>query len=181
MLVRWLDRAEEGLLALLLAAMTLLTFSQVVMRYVFNSGFVWALEADTYLFGWLILLGASYAVRVHAHVGVDAAVKLLRPAPRRLVGLLAVLLCLLYAALMAYGAWGYVGRLRRLGITAEDIPVQRWILSLVLPLGFLMLGVRLVEQARRIVKGEAASLELGDEADELLRERARERLAERRG
>ena len=49
------ERLEEGLIALLLAAMTLLTFAQVVLRYGFNSGFVWALETTTYLFGWLIL------------------------------------------------------------------------------------------------------------------------------
>src|SRR3546814_8306373 len=38
---------SEGLMILLLAAMTLLTFSQVVLRYVFNSGWCWALDATT--------------------------------------------------------------------------------------------------------------------------------------
>ena len=33
-----LDRLEEGMIALLLGAMTLLTFLQVVLRYIFNSG-----------------------------------------------------------------------------------------------------------------------------------------------
>ena len=42
--MRWLERLEEGLIALLMAAMTLITFVQVVARYVFNYSFVWALE-----------------------------------------------------------------------------------------------------------------------------------------
>ena len=43
----WFERLEEGLIAFLLAAMTLLTFVQVIARYVFNYSFVWALELDT--------------------------------------------------------------------------------------------------------------------------------------
>ena len=27
------------------------------------------------MFGWLILFGISYCVRVHAHIGIDAVVK----------------------------------------------------------------------------------------------------------
>ena len=40
-----------------LAAMTLLTFVQVVLRYVFAGGFVWSLEVTQYLFAWLVLIG----------------------------------------------------------------------------------------------------------------------------
>jgi C4-dicarboxylate transporter DctQ subunit len=179
------ERLEEGLIALLLAAMTILTFTQVVLRYGFNSGFVWALETTTYLFGWLILFGISYGVRVHAHIGIDLLVKALPEAARRLVGLIAVALCLLYAGLMAYGAWGYIDRLMRLGITAEDIPLQRWLLTIILPIGFVLLGIRLLEQAILILRGEAKGLELADEVAEVLHEQGllapgeREKEAER--
>lgn len=164
------ERLEEGLIALLLAAMTILTFTQVVLRYGFNSGFVWALETTTYLFGWLILFGISYGVRVHAHIGIDLLVKTLPEAARRLVGLIAIALCLFYAGLMAYGSWGYIDRLMRLGITAEDIPLQRWLLTIILPIGFVLLGIRLLEQAILILRGEAKGLELADEAAEVLHE-----------
>src|SRR3546814_8791676 len=58
----------------LLAAMTLLTFTQVVLRYVFNSGWGWALEATTYMFGWLVLVGISYGIKVGFHIGIDAEI-----------------------------------------------------------------------------------------------------------
>ena len=54
-----LHRFEESLIALILGVMTVLTFIQVVLRYGFNSGFIWALEADFYLFAWMVLLGIS--------------------------------------------------------------------------------------------------------------------------
>jgi len=48
--MRWLEHLEEGLIAFLMAAMTLVTFMQVVARYVFNYSFVWALELTGVMF-----------------------------------------------------------------------------------------------------------------------------------
>ena len=39
-----------------LGLMTILTFVQVVLRYVFQSGIVWSLEATSYIFGLLIVI-----------------------------------------------------------------------------------------------------------------------------
>ena len=66
--------------------MTLVTFTQVIARYVFNYSFVWALELTGVMFAWLIFIGMSYGVRVGAHIGVDALVKALGPRTARVVG-----------------------------------------------------------------------------------------------
>lgn len=161
-------RLEEGILALLLASMTILTFVQVVMRYFFNAGMIWALEASVYMFAWLIMIGISYAVRVHAHIGVDVAVKLLAPNVRRIVGLAAVGLCVLYAGIMLVGSYNYIYKLYRLGVFAEDLPLRRWVLGSILPIGFALLGLRLLEQAWAIFIGKAKGFELADEAADAL-------------
>lgn len=168
MISRIWGRLEEGVIASLLAAMTLLTFAQVVLRYVFNSGMVWALEATFYLFAWLIMVGISYCVRVHAHIGIDLIVKMLPAVPRRTVGLIAIALSILYAVLMAWGSWNYTERMMMLGIEAEDIPVERWILSIILPIGFALLGVRLLEQGWLVVTGRAEGFQLADEVAEAM-------------
>ena len=81
--MKWLERLEEGLVAFLLAAMTLVTFAQVVARYGFNYSFTWALELTTVLFAWLIFLGIPYGVRVGSHIGVDALVRMMGPVGAR--------------------------------------------------------------------------------------------------
>lgn len=168
-MTRLWHRLEEGFIALLLAAMTLLTFVQVVLRYAFNSGFIWALEATTYMFAWLVLFGASYCVRVHAHIGIDSVAKLFPPAGQRLIGLLAITLSLAYCVILLIGAWNYTDTMMTLGIEAEDIPVERWILSLILPIGFALLFIRLAEAAIGILRGRSKMMELGDEATEALK------------
>lgn len=162
------DRLEEGIIAFLLAAMTLLTFVQVVLRYVFNSGFVWALEATTYMFGWLVLFGMSYGVKVGSHIGVDMVVKLLPPRGQRAVGILAGLLCMLYASIILYGGIEYVQKMYQLGVEAEDIPIDRWLLLVILPIGFALLLLRLGQATWRILTGRQASFRLADEAREAI-------------
>ncbi len=170
MITRVLHHVEEGLIALILGVMTLLTFLQVVLRYGFNTGLLWALEADFYLFAWLVLLGISYGVRTRAHIGVDAGVKLLPAGGQRAIGLLVVALALLYAGLMIWGSVAYINRLQIIDIEAEDIPVKRWILSLCLPIGFSLLFIRLMEMAWRILRGISPGYELAEEAKEALKD-----------
>ena len=101
----WFGRLEEGLIGFLLAVMTLVSFSQVVARYVFNYSFVWALELVTFLFAWMIFLGMSYGVRVGSHIGVDALVKVLKPRTAQIVAAVAALLCIAYAVIVFIGGW----------------------------------------------------------------------------
>ncbi|QQP92361.1 TRAP transporter small permease [Skermanella sp. TT6] len=170
MVTRLINHLEEGFIALLLAGMTILTFAQVVLRYGFNSGIIWGVEATNYMFAWMVLFGISYGVRVHAHIGIDLLVKSLPAGLRRWVGLVAIGFCLLYAGIMAWGSYGYISRLMRLGIEAEDIPVERWMLTVILPIGFGLLGLRLAQEAYAILTGRRSGFELADEAADVLKE-----------
>ena len=101
------DRIEETLIAGILGVMTVITFANVVMRYGFNQNILWALELTVFLFGWLVLLGASYAVKTGAHLGVDIVINMLPAKPRRAIGLVAVSVCIGFSFLMLKGAWDY--------------------------------------------------------------------------
>jgi len=163
-IILFFHKAEEAFLAFLLAAMVLVTFSQVIARYVFNSGAVWALELTTFLFAWLVILGISYGIRVHSHIGVDALVKLFPPAGQRSLGLIAVLAGIIYASLLLYGAWDHViGIVYAYDIESEDLKVPLWIPQGVLIVGFIFMIWRLSVLGYRILIGKDVGLTLGDE------------------
>jgi len=164
----WFHRLEEGLIAFLLAAMTLITFAQVVARYVFNYSFTWALELAMFIFGGLIFLGLSYGVRVKAHIGVDALIKALPKKAARITGIAACILCLIYTVIVFYGAWVYVSKMYTIGILAQDMPIPQWIPRLVLPVGFALLFIRFAEILFDMLRGRRAQL-LGDEAEDALK------------
>ncbi|MDP6785813.1 MAG: TRAP transporter small permease [Rhodospirillales bacterium] len=166
-LVDRLHRLEEGILAFLLAAMTIVTFTQVVARYVFNTGAIWALELTSFLFAWLVILGMSYGIRVHAHIGVDAFVKLFREPIQRRFGLAVIGAGLLYAGLLLYGSWEQTfGIVFEFEFESEDLKVPLWIPLSVLVIGFTTMIVRLLIAAWRIVVYKESGLLIGDEARE---------------
>jgi C4-dicarboxylate transporter DctQ subunit len=114
--MRWLEHLEEGLISFLMAAMTLVTFMQVIARYIFNYSFVWALELTGIMFAWLIFIGMSYGVRVGAHIGVDALVKTLSAGAARVAGSIAAALCIVYAVIVTIGGYQYVHKMYEVGI-----------------------------------------------------------------
>ncbi|MEK8016792.1 MAG: TRAP transporter small permease [Candidatus Parabeggiatoa sp.] len=150
-ITQFVNQLEESLIALLLAAMTLITFSQVVARYFFNGGFVWALELNTYLFAWLILLGMSYGVRVGAHIGIDAITRLLPKNGQQVLAILATLLCLAYCVLLFIGGIQYVSLIYDLGIQAEDLPIRQWIPYSILPIGLALLCFRFAQVLFKLI------------------------------
>ena len=97
---------EEGALALLLGVMTLLTFVNVVLRF-FGGLNVWSLEVVSILFAWLVLFGTAYGFKITAHLGVDALLNIVSDPVRRVMGLIAAVLCIAYALLLIKGAWDY--------------------------------------------------------------------------
>lgn len=102
-----IDQIEETVIAVLLGLMTVITFANVIARYLFNSNILWALELTVFIFGWLVLLGASYAIKKHAHLGVDVVVNMLEPPARRVMALVAVAACLFFALLLLKGCYDY--------------------------------------------------------------------------
>lgn len=104
---RFVHSFEETAIALILGLMTIITFINVVLRYGFNTGLIWGLEAVTFLFAWLVLFGVSYAVKVTAHLGVDAVVNLFDKGPRRVLAIVSGVICVIYAVMLMKGAWDY--------------------------------------------------------------------------
>lgn len=98
---------EETLIAVLLGLMVLVTFANVVLRYVFNTSLIWGLEVTLILFAWLVVFGISYGVKVTMHLGVDALTGALTPTPRRVLALFSAAVSLAYAFLLMKGAWDY--------------------------------------------------------------------------
>ena len=93
------------------------------------------------------------------------------PAPaRRVVGLTAIACCALFAGLMLWGSYVYIAKLYEVGVEAQDLPIERWLLGAIMPFGFALLLVRFATEAWLILSGRVAGFELADEAGDVLRD-----------
>src|SRR5262245_1762758 len=69
-----LGKALNVVLVLLLAAMVVLVFGNVLLRYAFDSGITVSEEMSRWLFVWMTFLGAIVALKERAHLGSDMLV-----------------------------------------------------------------------------------------------------------
>ena len=189
---RAVDTIEENAIALMLGLMTMITFANVVARYVFNSNILWQLEATVFLFAWLVLFGVSYSVKVTAHLGVDVVINMLSPSARRIVGLISVGVCLAFCLLMLKGGWDYWWKFadKASFLEVNDIPmpgflqfladitndgepyekIPRYIPYFILPFGMALLTFRFAQAGLRILNGEADRVIASHEAEEAVEE-----------
>src|SRR5699024_10203036 len=86
----------------------------------------------------------------------------------RVVGVVACLLCLVYAGIVFYGAWVYVQKMYMIGILAQDLPIPQWVPIAALPLGYALLFIRFGTVLWDILHGRRYQL-LGDEAEDAMK------------
>lgn len=184
------DAIEETLIAFFLGAMTLLTFANVIFRYVFNDNILWALELTVFMFAWMVLVGASYGVKKHFHIGVDVIINMVSEPKRKILALLAAAGCLAFSILLLVGSWNYWYPFvtERAWYETDDIPMPemfqfladwlnegeryeklpRFIPYFALPLGMALLTFRFVQITWQIATGKLDRLIAGHEAEEEL-------------
>lgn len=193
------DHFEEGFIAFLLAAMTLVTFVYVVLNNLYTvfyslgdtfpaaedfffalgdyiiglaQSMTWSSALTRALFAWLIFSGLAYGVRTAGHIGVDALVKLAPRHIQRYIGVIACLFCLGYAGLLTVASFEWIQTLFTAGIGAEDlghVGVKQWQIGMIVPIGFAMVFIRFAEILVRILRNEQTGLGLADEAAEAAR------------
>ena len=169
MFYRIINGIEETIICLLLATMTLLVFVEVVMRFGFGTGVMWAQEATLHLSAWLVLFGTSYGIKVGSHIGVDALVKIMPSKVRRIVSGIAVIACLFYCGLFIKGAWVYLAKIQKIAIELDDMPIPKWIAHSILLIGMVLIGIRLLMLLWQIIIGRAEGFSMTDEAKESMR------------
>jgi len=93
------------LMVLCLAAMVVMVFGNVVLRYGFDSGITASEELSRWLFVWMTYLGAVVALRNRAHLGTESVVSRLPPAGRKACLVVSQVLMLAACALLLQGGW----------------------------------------------------------------------------
>ncbi len=189
-----IDLIEETAIAVILGLMTMITFANVVARYIFNSNILWALELTVFLFAWLVLLGMSYCVKITAHLGVDAILNIVSPKARRLLTLLSVAACLAFCLLLLKGSWDYWWKFATTAsfLEVNDVPmpgflqflsdwmnegeryekIPRFIPYAVLPFGMALLTLRFLQAGWRVWRGEQDLIIASHEAEDMVAEAA---------
>jgi TRAP-type mannitol/chloroaromatic compound transport system permease small subunit len=144
-LSRWIDNLNEWIgqgVAWVTLGLVLVVFIDVVMRYLFNTSFVFTQELEWHLFGFIFLIGAGYTLLHDGHVRVDIIYQRLSHKGRAWVNFVGVLLFLIPGCLMVIStSWKFTVTSYSMLEGSPDpggIPF-RFLLKGCMPVGFTLL------------------------------------------
>jgi len=132
-------------------ALAVVMGSNVLLRYGFSYGSVWAQELEWHLMAPICLFGMSYALRHGEHVRVDVLYDSFSLKTKELVNLIAAILAMTLSVLVIYLSWSYVGQSWSMSEGSANpggIPA-RYILKALIPVGFALFFVQSLSGAIR--------------------------------
>ena len=121
----------------------------VLLRYSFSEGSVWAQELEWHLLSPLILFGMSYALLHGEHVRVDVLYAGFSERNKLRVDLLSAALCIMISAAIIWLSIKYVQQSWVINEQSPDpggLP-WRWALKSLIPIGFMLLVLQSVAVA----------------------------------
>ena len=151
-----LKRIENGLVAvnrwvliLLLLAMAIIIFANVVLRYTTGDSIVWAEEVARHMMIWVAFLGAGLALRFGGHVAIDNLHRAVGTTTARALRSIVVIGLSLFFIFMTVASSDYVWRTRFQSTAATDIPIS--FIYAAMPVGFVLMLVHLLFIARNYI------------------------------
>jgi len=137
-----LGRATSWLALVIVVLMA----TNVLLRYGFSIGSVWAQELEWHLLAPLILFGMSYAMLHGEHVRVDVLYAKFGERTKLWVELVSQVLCILISLVIVWLSIKYVQQAYAINEQSPDPGglTHRWVLKALIPLGFGFLVLQCV-------------------------------------
>ena len=149
-----------NLTAVLMIAMMINVFYDVIMRYFFDTGSIAMQEMEWHLFSVIILLGISYSLKEDGHVRVDVIYDNLPVKKQAVINIVGTFVFLIpFALLIGFGSLDFVHEAFRSGEISGDPGglTHRWILKAFIPgamallvftsVGFIIKNINLYRDA----------------------------------
>ena len=137
-------KIEDWLTVLVMGALALITFANVIARYFTNQSFAWTEEFSVFLMIVLALVGSSAAVARDRHIRIEYFSGSGSMARRKTLARLGAVLVALLFTLIAVLSTRLVRDDYRFGETSPGIGIPQWWYSIWLPIISLGIALRAV-------------------------------------
>ena len=101
---KFIDRFEEFTCSLALALSVIILFVNVVMRYVFKSGFAWSDESIRYLIFYVTLVGLGMGVRKNATISVDLLIQIVSDKKKKVLYLMINTIQIMFGVILCFAS-----------------------------------------------------------------------------
>jgi len=145
---------EDGIMALLLSAMILLAAGQILLRNLFDSGFLWADPTLRLLVLWITMLGAIAASRENRHIRIDLFSRFLSGRTKKIILSITDLFTALVCGVIAWHGGRFVYFEWQDGNQLFG-SLPAWLGEIIIPIGFGLLTLHFLSNIPlRFVAGD---------------------------
>ncbi len=143
-LIKFFDKVEKTIVASGIFLTSVIIFLNVILRYFFDSGIVWAEESVRYIIIYIVMLGSSLAITKNEHISVaifeNSSVKWFA----HLVYGLQTIFSLGFTAIVTYLGIGVVESLHTTSQISPAMQIPMWWVYLVFPISTGLMSIRLM-------------------------------------
>lgn len=137
-------------LGIILVSMLIITFIQVLLRYILNSPLVWAEEVTLILLVWYGYLIIAVLIRSNEHIALEFIYSRLNSTLQRTLDLFKYLLVLGFAILMIY--FGFEMFQNALGKNFPASQIPRSIINLPMAISGILISIYTFHHLIRIIR-----------------------------
>ncbi len=137
-----LNRVEELVVCFALLEMSILTFVQVIMRYVFGTSITWAEELLRYQLCFVAFIGADIGFRYGAHLKAEILNLLIPDRMKPLLNAFVFLMVFVFCFIFGYYGLSMVLKVAATGQITAATRIPKFYIYLPIPLGGLFMCVR---------------------------------------
>tara|TARA_R110000796_G_scaffold32797_1_gene85512 strand:- start:4960 stop:5469 length:510 start_codon:yes stop_codon:yes gene_type:complete len=139
-------------------AMVVAVFSQVVLRFLFDSSISWAEEFARFAMVWIAFLGASLGMKDGSHTKIDFFINRFPWGVKRLILIFNKALCVVFLAFISYyviAALSYT-----MNTLSPGMRIPMGIMHMILPVAGILMIIYLLKDIYQLVRNEPLASEI---------------------
>jgi C4-dicarboxylate transporter DctQ subunit len=140
------DKFERAIAAITIAGAFILTFLEVVARFVFSYSFYWAKEYIIFFVIWSTFLGSSQVLKKSQHIRLSVFVDLLPEKGKQYFELLNIAMGLVFSIALVISGYNLIADAYVKGVTTTSLAkTPLWMPYMIMPIAGVLFCIRFLE------------------------------------
>jgi len=152
------DAIIDNIIFITIAGFVLVSFMQVIFRYILNNSLIWAEELCRYLFVWMVFFGSAVAFKDRKHISLDLVDRVLPGWIKRYFTLILDILVIAFTIFLS--VVGYQLAMKSMTQPSPAMQIPLGYIYLAIPLGAAAMCINTI---RRAIADFALSHKTSDE------------------
>ena len=137
---------ENTLIVTGLLSVTFVLFINVVLRYVFKAGLVWAEEYARYAIIWIVMAGSGAAVRENIHMSITAIIDVTKGKTLHfIINMFVLVVATSFSLFLIYAGIRLTSSMITNNQVSPALEIPLWWIYVSIPIGGLLMTIRYIQ------------------------------------